>query len=215
MIDAGLEGGQPFVVSSLAAGESLDVALREYGPAVLADALPRLEQMAEALDLAAEANIWHGALNPRDVMVSARDTKICGLGIAMALERAKVRFDQRRPYAAPELDAGTGSPAADRYSLAAIAYEWIFGRAIDGPAETPLTVPELPAGDVERLADAFTTALAPQPADRFATCAAFVAAIREAARASPATDAPAAALPFDSEEPAGAATLSPPPGAEP
>src|SRR5262245_56983265 len=170
MIDAGLEGGQPFVVSSLAAGESLDIALREYGPAVLADALPRLERMAEALDLAAQENIWHGALNPRDVMVSARDTKINGLGVAMVLERANVRLDLPAPYVAPERESASASAAADRYSLAAIAYEWIFGRAIEGPAETPLTVPQLPGADVERLADAFTTALAPQPADRFATC---------------------------------------------
>ena len=213
MIEAGIEGGHPFVVSSLAAGESLDIALREYGPAVLADALPRLERMAEALDLAAQANLWHGALHPRDVMVSARETKICGLGVAMVLQRATVPLEPRAPYAAPELASGAGSAAADRYSFAAVTYEWIFGRAIDGPAETPLGVPDLAGADAERLSDAFTTALAPNPSDRFATCAAFVAAIREAARASP-PRRPAAVLPFESEEPAGAATLSPAPGAD-
>ena len=161
IIDAGLHAGDPFVVCSLAAGEPLDTALREYGPAVLDDALPRLERLAEALDLADQAGVWHGALHPRDVMVSARETRITGLGIAMVLERAGVPLDPRPPYAAPESGTAPGSSALDRFALAAMAYEWLFGRPIDGPAETPLTVPQLPGVDGERLSDAFTTALAP------------------------------------------------------
>ena len=60
--------------------------------------------------------------------------------------------------------------------------------------------------DTAQLSDAFTTALAPKPADRFPSCAAFVAAIRESARASPSRRR--RRLPFDAEEPAGDAVLS-------
>ena len=43
-------------------------------------------QLASALDLAAAVDITHGALHPRDVLVSADDVRLTGVGIARALE---------------------------------------------------------------------------------------------------------------------------------
>jgi hypothetical protein len=190
VLAGGLDDRQLTLVTTLAPGEGLDAALREYGPAALVDAVPRLEHIAGVLDRAAARGIWHGALNPRDIIVSATDTRLTGLGVAPILEAARVPIEPRPPYTAPE-GGGEGERAwrADQFALAAIAHEWLFGAAVTGPAESAVMVPSLPGVDREALADAFTTALAPDPDARFESCGAFVAALRRAAHLSEASHA--------------------------
>ncbi len=222
LLDAGRQEVDPFLVTPLVAGESLDVALREFGPAVIVDALPRLQRLADALDRAAAAGVWHGALHPRDILVSGRETQLAGIGIQPILERVGVRRPARRPYAAPEVvDGAPSSPRADQYALAAIAYEWLFGGRAPISAESVLDAPALDGVDAEALAAALMTALAPQPANRFESCAAFVAAVsgavrgavppvaRVAAAGPPAAPSPPALLPFGRGEPSGAEALLP------
>lgn len=208
-VAAGLEDVYPYFVSALAPGQSLDVALREFGPAVMADALPRLEAIAAGLDLAATSSIWHGNLHPRDVLIHDEDTTVLGLGIAPIVERAGVRVPVRRPYTAPEVGAGgPTSPASDQYSLAALAYEWLYGRRASGPADAPLQLTPLPGVDRDALADAFTTALAPDPRERFESCGAFVAALGRALQDAE----PAAAVTPPRDDRAPVATARPPAG---
>ena len=134
MLDNGVHEAEPFVVSAFVDGDSLDVALREYGPANITDALPRLRALADALDTAATAGIVHGSLHLRDIMVSPERTVLTGIGVGSALERVGVRAPVRRPYCAPEIAQGLGvSPAGDQFALAAIAHEWLSGRRIAGP----------------------------------------------------------------------------------
>ena len=73
-----------------------------------------------------------------------------------------------------------------------MAHEWLFGVPIDGPPDQPLTLPRLPGVDQEQLAGAFTSALAPDPQDRFPTNVAFVEAVRAASNrgAAPAPPRP-------------------------
>ena len=73
------------------AADSFDVVVRDYGPAPAAEALRIATQLAGALDFAAVVNVAHGALHPRDVLVSPDETRLTGLGIAQALERIDVR----------------------------------------------------------------------------------------------------------------------------
>jgi serine/threonine protein kinase len=191
VIDAGVHRSDPYLVSALANGESLDVALREYGPAAIADALPRLRHLADALDRAAVHGVWHGALQPRDILIDGHDTHMLGLGITPILERAGVRRSTRRPYAAPELMNGDPtSPATDQYALGAIAYEWFFGGRAPISAESVLDAPSLPGVDAEALASALMSALATNPADRFASCREFVEAIDDALATSVLSDDP-------------------------
>jgi hypothetical protein len=180
-LDAGLADVVPYLVWPLVPGESLDVALREYGPAAPADALPRLASIAVALDRAAAQGVWHGALHPRDVIVSADDTRVVGLGVAPILERAGVRLTARRPYTAPEQAGGRpSSPPGDQFALAAIAHEWLFSRRVAGPADASLSIPHLPGVDRTRMTDAFARALAADPDARFPSGAEFVQALERA-----------------------------------
>ncbi|MDP3719852.1 MAG: PEGA domain-containing protein [Acidobacteriota bacterium] len=165
------------MVTDVVDGDSLEAALRDYGPAAIEDLLPRLRAIAEILDAAHASGQVHGRLHPQNIFVSADQTQVHGL------DETTAAADQpaRPPYAAPEIAAGgPAQPAADQFSLGAIAFEWMFGRRISGPAVRPIEVRALPGVDRAALARAFTRALAPQPADRFASCLAFCQALEAA-----------------------------------
>ena len=101
-----------FLVQDYVAAESLDLAVREYGAVPPADAVRIAAQLGGALDFGAVADIFHGALHPRDVLLSTDETRLTGLGVARALEQVGVAAPVRRPYTAPERIAGgpVGSP---------------------------------------------------------------------------------------------------------
>lgn len=179
LLDAGVADGRAFIVTPHVAGDSLDTALSVYGPAALADALPRLQQLADALDIAAKNGHWHGALTPADIIVSADETRVAAVGVASRLRQQGLSAPVAAPYAAPELNDGQpATPRADQYALAVIAYEWLFGRQYDAGRGQP---PSLPNVDARLFAQAFATATAIEPDGRFANCTDFVAAIAESA----------------------------------
>jgi len=173
-VEAGLhDGTTPFLVTALASGDSLDVALRRFGPALLVDVLPRLAVLADALDLLVSRDLHHGALHPRDIVVDEASTLMTGVGVWQALAAGGVRLPRRSPYRAPELADLALSGAGDQFSLAAVAYEWMTGRR--SPAA-------FVAGDMaasvgtrrESLGAVFARAMHLDPAHRFPTCRAFV-----------------------------------------
>ena len=115
------------------AADSLDIVIREYGAAPPADALRVAAQLAGALDFAAAVDVAHGALHPRDVLLSADDTRLTGIGVARALERVGVAAPVRRPYTAPErIAGGDWDRRADVFSLAALIHELLWGRRVGG-----------------------------------------------------------------------------------
>ncbi len=177
---AGLHEQTPYLVTSFAPGDSLDVALRQFGPAALEDLVPRLRALAMAMDAAAARGLLHGALHPRDVIVSERDTVVTGLGVWPILLEAGVRLPARRPYRAPELTDASVSAAGDQFALAALAYEWMTGRRVPALFGVADMAP-LPGADRDRMAQVFAQALSTSPEDRYATCAEFVAAVADVA----------------------------------
>jgi serine/threonine-protein kinase len=188
-IAAGIEGTLPFLVTTFATGEPLDGALRQFGPAALVDLLPRTRALAESLERAAAAGVFHGALHPRDVLVSPDDTQVTGLGVWPILARSDVKPPSRVPYCAPELDSGVPSTLADQYALAAITFEWMTGRRVS-PAGTP-ELPSLRGVDPKAMAGAFARALHRDPSQRFESVLAFVDAVQAAvADRAAATDLP-------------------------
>jgi len=105
-VAAGVEDFVVYVATPYAAGESLDAAIRQYGPAPAGDAIRLVVHIAEALDVAARSGVFHGSLHPRDVLVTTNETHVTGLGVVQALERVGLRGPVRRPYVAPEREAG-------------------------------------------------------------------------------------------------------------
>ena len=179
---AGISGASAYFAHDFVAGESLDLAIREYGPAPAADALRVAAQMAAALDFAAAAGVYHGALHPRDVLLAADDTRVTGFGIAQSLELVGVPSPVRRPYSAPERMAGTEwDRRADIFSLATLIYELISGRRVSetGTAAS-VSFDDIPNVDADALRRVFARALADNRTDRYQTALSFVSALENA-----------------------------------
>jgi hypothetical protein len=193
--DSGFDDAGPFSDTPEADGVALDAALREFGPAAFDDLVPRLQALAAELDAAHSAGFVHGRLHPSRVFVTDAATYLLGARVPLALEAGgQRRWPITPPYTAPEVvEGGAPGPMADQFSLAAITYEWMFGRPITGPAGRTIEVRAIPAVDRAELARAFTRALTPEPFRRFASCTDFCGAIA-ASSASTAPSLPLLAL---------------------
>jgi len=201
---AGLDGNTAYLVQEFFAADSLDVLIRDYGAAPPADAIQIAVQIAGALDFAAVADITHGALHPRDLLLSTDEARMTGLGIARALERAGASAPIRRPYTAPERVAGSAwDRRADIFSLAAIIHEMLWARRVSATGEQAANaLTDIAGGNLPALRSVFGRALAESPADRFATALEFAAALKAAlpgvtSRSTAARDAVAAAATED------------------
>jgi len=193
-VAAGVEDFVPYAAAPYVSGESLDAAIRQYGPAPAGDAIRLIGHVAEALDSAARLGVFHGSLHPRDIIVTPGETHVTGFGVAQALGRVGLHGPIRRPYVAPERESGEAwGAAADIYSLAAIAYEVLTGRrALPGTDQPLPALNDIRVHDGAALREALESALDPDPGRRpgragdFA--AAFAAALSDGAAAGAAGD---------------------------
>ena len=179
-LETGIHDVCAYLVQDYVAAESLDLAVREYGPAPAADALRVAAQLGGALDVAAAANIAHGSLHPRDVLLSSDVTQLTGIGVARALERVGVQPPVRRPYTAPErLAGGEWDRRADVFGLAALMHELLWARRVSGTgARAVESLTAIDGGDLSALRATFARALAENPAERFQTAIEFAEALR-------------------------------------
>ena len=180
-VATGIEGVNAYLAQDYVAAESLDITLR-HGPLSVADALRVATQLAGALDAAAAVQIGHGVLHPRDVLLSADEARLTGLGIAQAVEQVGVPPQVRRPYTAPERTVGSDwGRRADVFGLAALVHEMLWARRVAGAGnEAADSLTEIAGGDMPRLRAAFGRALADDPAERFGTALEFAGALNEA-----------------------------------
>lgn len=191
-IATGVVDSVAYLAQQYVAGESLDAAIRQYGPAPVNDAARLIGHVAEALDVAAVVGVFHGALHPRDILVTPGETHVTGLGISMALERIGQHGPIRRPYAAPERDAGQewGAPA-DVFSLAVIAYEVLTGRRALPGTEQPLPgLADLQVRDAAALREILEAAIDAEPGRRPAKATDFARAMAAALIEAGATHTP-------------------------
>ena len=171
-----------FLVQDYVAAESLDQTVRETGAMSPAEALRVAAQLGGALDFGAVMNVFHGALHPRDVLLSTDETRLTGLGVARALEQVGVVAPVRRPYTAPErIAVSPWDRRADVFSLAALTHELLWGRRVSGTGRLAAEgLSALPGGDLAALRVVFARALAEDPADRFDTGIEFAEALKQA-----------------------------------
>ena len=184
-VATGLDGVVAYLAQNYFSGDSLDIVSRERGPLPLSEALLAARQLAEALDSAAERLVEHGALHPRDVLLSSEGTRIIGLGITRALERIGAAVPIRRPYTAPErVDGAAWDHRADIFSLAAVVHEMLWGRRVVGTGMQAVeAMTPLPGTHLMPLQAVFARALAEQAVDRFATATEFIESLERAVSA--------------------------------
>lgn len=184
----GIVDAAAYIAHDFVTADSVDIVMREHGAVPPVEAARIATHLAGALDAAADARITHGALHPRDVLVSADEVRLTGLGIAHAFERTGSAVPMRRPYAAPERAAGTATwdRRADVFSLAALVHEWLWAKRVTGlgrQAADALTA--LPGADLAALRHLFTRALADKLDDRFNTALQFAEELTHALAATP------------------------------
>src|SRR3954447_26021097 len=195
--DVGEWNGRPYIVMELATGGTVAERIDDGGTDP-AQALRWLEQAAVALDAAHARGVIHRDVKPANLLI-ARDgsIRVADFGIASAAGLASVTIPGTvlgtLGYLAPEQASGRDvGPAADRYSLAVVAYELLAGerpyeRAGTGTGEAaaaardPVPAISSVAADLPATLDpVFERALAKDPARRYPSCAEFVADLRRA-----------------------------------
>jgi len=223
LLDSGSAGEILFYVTPLVTGGSLRDRLEQGGRLPVEEAIRVTHEVAEALDYAHRQGIVHRDVKPENILFTEGHAVLADFGIARAC-RAASRVGATEEgvilgtpeYMSPEQVAGEANltGASDVYSLACVLYEALAGEPPlrgAGPratmarqvSETPGLMrarrPEVPP----RVERALARALAKDPAERYATAAAFVAALeadRVPGDAVPATPC-IAVLPFVNASP--------------
>lgn len=182
-----------YLVMPLVAGGSLKG--RVAGPVPPALAVTWLSAIASALDHAHAKGILHRDVKPGNVLMDSQGRPLLAdFGLARSAEvssglTATGTVLGTPLYMAPEQATGKVlSGRADQYALAVIAFELLAGR-VPFSAQSPLAVlhqhvamppPPLSSvlpGTAPAVDAVLTRGLSKEPADRFSSCGAFVAAL--------------------------------------
>jgi serine/threonine-protein kinase len=181
------EGGFTYLVMELLRGETLHQRLLWRETLAWNESLTLLEQVAEALDHCHARGVLHCDVKPRNIVYREapgwpnRRAVLVDFGVSRSTRRPSAsRLAGTRPYLAPEQlrlaagEAATVTPQTDLWSLAVVAYELLTG--VRPLTDAPGAAHALPARAVEVFGRSFATT----PADRHASCGAFVAELRAA-----------------------------------
>ncbi len=228
--DAGHENGVLYLSMRFIDGDDLGAVLQREGPLGVERLCALLGPIADALDAVHEAGLVHRDVKPGNVLIArpgryrGGQVYLCDFGIAKAPADAGGELTSAGAYlgtlqySSPEQIRGRWIDGrSDQYGLACLAFRGLTGQPpyprddsaaviyahLAGPPPRPgLLRPDLPAA----VDAAVARATAKDPADRFPSCSAFVAALWAAGVAPPADAAP---------RPAGPATRPPAPAPRP
>ena len=193
------DDGAHFIVMAYVAGEDLGRLLERQGPLPFATTLALGAQIAQALDYAHSHGVIHRDIKPANILLTdGRQVMVGDFGIARALDSPGVTTTGTMlgsaSYIAPEQAQGAAATArTDLYALGIVMYEMLTGRTpFAADHEPALTValrqvndaPPPPSTFNPAISSAIDTAvlaaLAKDPARRYQSGAALIAALRAA-----------------------------------
>lgn len=210
VFDMDEQDGVRYLVMEFVEGTTLSARLGHPWPPP--DVVRTLAPIADALDYAHARGILHRDVKPSNVLLSRDGTAILAdFGLAriasetVGLTRTGLLVGTPE-YMAPEQAAGqSATAAADRYALAVVAYEMLFGHVpfrSETPVATLLAHLERPLPlDTESpwlsppLLKVLRKALSKRPADRYATATEFVEAMRAVVDTTATMPIPTAQIP--------------------
>lgn len=141
VLSAGASGGLPYYTMPFVEGTSLREKLATTQQLPISEAIHILRDVLEALSYAHEHGLVHRDIKPGNVLLTRHHALVVDFGIAKALT-ASTHADATLTtpgvalgtpaYMAPEQVTGdpTADHRADLYSLGALAYEMLAGRAL-------------------------------------------------------------------------------------
>lgn len=191
LLSAGEDGETLYIAMEYIEGTDLHKLIREGGLG-RERALGILGQVAAALDAAHEAGLLHRDVKAANVLVAGNRAWLADFGLSKHTARDSIAltgigtFVGTIAYTAPEqIMSEEVGPAADVYSLGCLLVECMTGE----PPFTGLSEVEVMQAHIQRpppsigdpaLDAVIEKALAKDPADRYETCAALIAAAADA-----------------------------------
>jgi serine/threonine-protein kinase len=134
VIDAGEDGGHPYIVFEYVEGETLKQRINREGALDPQDAIAYAIEVARGLAVAHGRNMVHRDIKPQNVLIDAEGrAKLTDFGISRQLEQdgmtATGRVLGTTDYVAPEQAMGRKvDPRTDVYSLGVVLYEMLIGQ---------------------------------------------------------------------------------------
>jgi serine/threonine protein kinase/tetratricopeptide (TPR) repeat protein len=199
VLDSGDAAGRLWFTMPFVEGESLRDRLAREKQLPVEDALRITREAADALAYAHERGVIHRDIKPENILLSGGHALVADFGIARALQGGEKLTETglavgTPAYMSPEQAAGERELDArtDIYSIGTVLYEMLAGEPpFAGPTMQAMAARRL-TGEVpsirrlrptvpEAVDQAIRTALAPVPADRFASASELARALAPAA----------------------------------
>jgi serine/threonine protein kinase len=186
----------PYLVMALVKGEDLEHHLARAGPKPVAEVVPLMMDVLEALAAIHAAGVVHRDIKPSNLILAEDGVRLVDFGIAAVPDGTRLTQSMDRMgtvnYMAPEQARGEFSPQSDLYSCGRVLFALLAGRPPHSPAEK-LTAAA--TGVSREIEEVYEHATAEKPADRYPSAAAMSlalsAALDLAARPAPPAPPPA------------------------
>jgi eukaryotic-like serine/threonine-protein kinase len=196
VIDAGEDGGHPYIVFEFVRGETLKDRIKREGPLPVAEAVAYGIEIGRALQAAHERGLVHRDVKPQNVLLDDEGrAKVTDFGIALGLETGQLtgagKVIGTTDYVSPEQATGSEvSGQSDVYSLGIVLYEMLTGEVpFKGDSHVSVAMKHVREGlpDVQHrrpevsaaLASLLERATAKDCAARYASMADFVRDLEE------------------------------------
>ena len=188
------DGAGVAIVMQHAPGGSLATLLAAKGGLSAEEVVKVAAPLADALAWAHRRRVVHGDVKPANILfTSGGEPLLSDFGAARPAGQADagVELLGTSGYVDPAVLGGARpDERSDVYGLGAVCHEMLTGRPPATGAGTGATALSFPAEGPAALATVLRRALAPSPADRYASAEDMATALRDAVRATPARSGP-------------------------
>lgn len=174
---------------------SMVLAANPHGCFEVPDVWPLVRELAETLDEAHRIRLTHGALSPNDVLVGGGKLKVMNFGVSHCLIEAMHDDSSKASFSPQQLSGNKPTASDDIYAFGGLLHTLLVGRPPFAGLDRSTTAPSVSQhrGELNRTGaaipaeweNAIAACLAPEPANRPATCVEIADRLERAASDAP------------------------------